>query len=99
MPLNKFVFQPAISRRVLPAVFCCLTFDCRILLSNTLMLAQIISEHQMSDCLFTSCSKYMIAVSLDVVTPAGYAVLAAQRSSHIMHPVIQTIQRRQAFNF
>jgi hypothetical protein len=53
----------------------------------------------MSDRLFTYCSKYMIAVSLDVVTPAGYAVLAARRSSHIMHPVIQTIQRRQAFNF
>lgn len=64
-----------------------------------MMLAQIISEHQMSDRLFTSCSKYMIAVSLDVVTPAGYAVLTARRSSHIMHLVIQTIQRRQAFNF
>lgn len=53
----------------------------------------------MSDRLFTSCSKCMIAVSLDVVTLAGYAVLAARRRSHIMHPVIQTIQRRQAFNF
>ncbi|HEJ7118634.1 hypothetical protein [Serratia marcescens] len=38
-----------------------------------------------------------IAVSLDVVTPAGNAVLAAQRRSHVMHLVIQTIQRRQAF--
>ncbi len=103
MPLNKFVFQPAISRRVLPAVFCCLAFDCRILLSNTLMLAQIISERQMSDRLFTSCSKCMyvmraIAVSLDVVTSASNAVLATRRISHVTHPVIQAIQRRQTFN-
>lgn len=53
MPLSKFVFQPAISRRVLPAVFCCLVF---VLLSNTMMLAQKISERQLSDRLFTCCS-------------------------------------------
>ncbi|WP_181409092.1 hypothetical protein [Serratia sp. SRS-8-S-2018] len=45
------------------------------------MLAQIISERQMSDRLFTSSNKCMhvmraFAVSLDVVTPAGNAVLA-----------------------
>lgn len=53
VPLNKFGFQPAISRWVLPAVFCCLAFDCRVLLSNIMMLTQIISERQMSDRLFT----------------------------------------------
>lgn len=63
------------------------------------MLAQIISERQMSDRLFTSSNKCMhvmraFAVSLDVVTPAGNAVLATRRISH----VIQAIQRRQTFN-
>ncbi|AKL43923.1 hypothetical protein DMW62_28460 [Serratia marcescens] len=38
---------------VLPAVFCCLVF---VLLSNTMMLAQKISERQLSDRLFTCCS-------------------------------------------
>lgn len=42
-------FQPAIS----PAVFCCLVF---VLLGNTMMLAHIISERQLSDRLFTCCS-------------------------------------------
>lgn len=67
------------------------------------MLAQIISERQMPDRLFTSRNKCMhvmraFAVSLDVVTPAGNAVLATRRISHVTHPVIQAIQRRQTFN-
>ncbi len=79
MPLNKFVFQPAIGLWFLSTGFRSL----RVLLSNTMMLAQIISERQMSDRLFTSRSKYMhvmraIVVSLDVVTPAGNPVLASQ---------------------
>lgn len=60
------------------------------------------SERQLSARLFSSCSKclrmiHMIDVSL-VVTPAGNAVLATRRRSHVMHLVIHTIQRRQAFN-
>ncbi|HFO0260113.1 TPA: hypothetical protein ACHIEN_000755, partial [Serratia marcescens] len=35
VPLNQFVFQPAISRWILPAAFCCLVFDCPVLLRTS----------------------------------------------------------------
>nr|WP_253722864.1 hypothetical protein [Serratia sp. FDAARGOS_506] len=34
-----------------------IALGCRVLLSNTMMLTQIISEHPMSDRLFASCRK------------------------------------------
>ncbi len=48
-------FQPAISRRVLPAGSWRL-----IVLSNTMMFAQEISERQLPDRLFTCCSKCIV---------------------------------------
>lgn len=35
VPLNQFIFQPAISRWILPAAFCCLVFDCPVLLRTS----------------------------------------------------------------
>lgn len=46
-----------------------------------MILAQIISERQMSDRLFT-CDA--IVVSLDVVTPAGNPVLATRRIFYLL---------------